>query len=146
MEESKERARIAQACASLAQTLGAPPRGWYCRTAPSVRTRRLLADQGGFTYDSDAYNDELPYWASVTRSDGEVVPHLVLPYTLCTNDSKFAPGRAFSTADDFFSFCKAAIDALLAEATPTGQARMHARFLHLPASPSICIYLVLSPW
>ena len=55
MDEEEERSRIALACASLAKTLGAPPKGWYCRTAPSVHTRRLLAEHGGFTYDSDAY-------------------------------------------------------------------------------------------
>ena len=90
MGEDEERDRISRAIASLTKTLGAPPPGWYCRTAPSVNTRRLLVAHGGFAYDSDAYNDELPYWTQVEGPDGSVVHHLVLPYTLCTNDSKFA--------------------------------------------------------
>ena len=157
MDEATERARIAAAVSSLTRTVGAPPRGWYCRTAPSIRTRRLLLEHGGFEYDSDAYNDDLPYWTTVQTADGVEHCHLVIPYTLCTNDSvrgrrielqtwasrclcsllvdlaalltsraralvkqKFAPGRAFSTADDFYCFCRAAVDALLAEADETG--------------------------
>ena len=130
MDEDEERARIAEGVTSLTATLGAPPPGWYCRTAPSTNTRRLLVEHGGFVYDSDAYNDEVPYWAPVELEDGRTVHHLVLPYTLCTNDSKFAPGRAFSTAEDFYSFCRAAIDVLLAEAEATGQARMLSIGLH----------------
>ena len=59
MGEDEERGRIKRAIASLTTTLGAPPPGWYCRTAPSINTRRLLIEHGGFVYDSDAYNDEL---------------------------------------------------------------------------------------
>ncbi len=77
MDEPTERARIASAVASLTSTVGAPPTGWYCRTAPSIRTRRLLLEHGGFAYDSDAYNDELPYWTRVTTSDGAEHHHLV---------------------------------------------------------------------
>ena len=73
-----ERERIAKAVSSLSKTLGARPAGWYCRTAPSVNTRRLLVEHGGFTYDSDAYNDELPYWTPVELEDGRIVHHLVL--------------------------------------------------------------------
>ena len=130
MGEAEERDRIARAVASLTATLGAPPRGWYCRTAPSLNTRRLLLEHGGFAYDSDAYNDELPYWTSVPTAGGALAHHLVLPYTLCTNDSKFAPGRAFSTADDFFDFCRAAVDGLLAEAAETGVPKMLSIGLH----------------
>ena len=52
---------------------GAPPRGWYCRTAPSESTRRLLVEHGGFLYDSDAYNDELPYWTQVALGSSRVI-------------------------------------------------------------------------
>lgn len=132
MEETEERERISRAMASLSATLGSGPSGWYCRTAPSVRTRRLLAEVGGpsLMYDSDAYNDELPYWTPVTLTDGSVVHRLVLPYTLCTNDSKFAPGRAFSTADDFYNFVRAAVDTLIAEAAVSGEGRMISIGLH----------------
>jgi hypothetical protein len=77
MDEATERSRIEAAVVSLTSTLGAPPKGWYCRTAPSIRTRRLLLEHGGFEYDSDAYNDELPYWARVATSDGAEHYHLV---------------------------------------------------------------------
>src|SRR5262249_4019312 len=60
-----ERSEIARAVASLAKSVGQRPVGWYCRYAPSINTRRLLVEEGGFIYDSDAYNDELPYWVEV---------------------------------------------------------------------------------
>ena len=77
LDEAEERAHIRKAIASLQQSIGARPLGWYCRYGPSVNTRRLLVEEGGFLYDSDAYNDELPYWLDV-----EAKPHLVVPYTL----------------------------------------------------------------
>ena len=109
LAEEEEREHIRKAVASLTKTLGSRPLGWYCRSAPSVNTRRLLVEEGGFLYDSDAYNDELPYWDTV-----EGKPHLVVPYSLTTNDSKFGRGW-FSTADDFFQFNKDAFDMLYAE-------------------------------
>ena len=84
LNATEEREHIHQAIASLQQTVGARPLGWYCRYGPSVNTRRLLVEEGGFLYDSDAYNDELPYWVVVNDR-----PHLVVPYTLGVNDSKF---------------------------------------------------------
>jgi peptidoglycan/xylan/chitin deacetylase (PgdA/CDA1 family) len=109
LSEQEEREHIRKAVASLTETLGARPLGWYCRTAPSVNTRRLLVEEGGFLYDSDAYNDELPYWLTV-----EGKPHLVVPYSLTTNDSKFGRGW-FATGDDFFNFNKDAFDMLYEE-------------------------------
>jgi allantoinase len=109
LAEEEEREHIRKAVVSLTKTLGSRPLGWYCRSAPSVNTRRLLVEEGGFLYDSDAYNDELPYWDTV-----EGKPHLVVPYSLTTNDSKFGRGW-FSTADDFFQFNKDAFDMLYAE-------------------------------
>lgn len=109
MAEDFERERIARAVASLRATMGDRPLGWYCRSGPGVNTRRLLVEEGGFLYDSDAYDDELPYW---TRVGGK--SHLVVPYTLSTNDAKFARG-AFGTGDDFFHYCRDAFDFLYAE-------------------------------
>ncbi len=83
LTEAEERDRIARAVLSLTRTLGRPPEGWYCRYAPSTNTRRLLVEHGGFLYDSDSYADDLPFWQ---RVDG--TPHLVVPYSLTTNDSK----------------------------------------------------------
>lgn len=104
-----EKERIARAVASLQATMKERPLGWYCRSGPSVNTRRLLVQEGGFLYDSDAYDDELPYW---TKVEGK--PHLVVPYSLSTNDSKFGRGT-FATGDDFFHYCRDAFDLLYAE-------------------------------
>src|SRR5690606_21743136 len=61
LSEAEEREHIARAVASIERLTGAPPAGWYCRYAPSPRTRRLLVEHGGFLYDSDSYADDLPY-------------------------------------------------------------------------------------
>ncbi|NNK62005.1 MAG: polysaccharide deacetylase family protein, partial [Gemmatimonadetes bacterium] len=80
LDEETERAEIEAAFESIRSLVGRAPEGWYCRYAPSVHTRRLLVEHGGFTYDSDAYNDELPYWVDVAGR-----AHLVVPYSLVTN-------------------------------------------------------------
>ncbi len=108
LTEEEERAHISRAVASLQQTTGRRPLGWYCRYAPSVRTRRLLLDEGGFLYDSDAYNDDLPYWV---RVGGKA--HLVVPYSLVTNDVKLTNGLV--TGEQFFASLKDACDVLVAE-------------------------------
>lgn len=108
LSEDQEREHIRKAIASLAVTVGARPIGWYCRYAPSVRTRRLVVEEGGFLYDSDAYNDELPYWVRVGAK-----PHLVVPYSLATNDAKIALG--VFTADQYFQFLKDSFDVLYEE-------------------------------
>lgn len=110
LTEDEERQQIAQAIASLRTLTGERPLGWYCRYGPSERTRRLLAQEGGFLYDSDAYNDELPYWVQVAGRS-----HLVVPYTMDANDSKFATPAGFSTGDDFFGYLKDSFDQLYEE-------------------------------
>jgi peptidoglycan/xylan/chitin deacetylase (PgdA/CDA1 family) len=105
----EERERIAKTVRSIEESVGRPPDGWYCRYGPSVNTRNLLVEHGGFSYDSDAYNDELPYWVKV----GERT-HLVVPYSLTNNDAKFMRG-ATATADQFFQFLRDAFDLLYAE-------------------------------
>jgi allantoinase len=109
LSEELERDRIRRAIASLKATMGERPLGWYCRSGPSVNTRHLLVEEGGFLYDSDAYDDELPYWTSVGSK-----AHLVVPYTLSTNDSKFGRG-VFANGDDFFHYVRDAFDVLYAE-------------------------------
>ncbi len=103
--------------------MGSRPLGWYCRYGPSVHTRTLVVEEGGFLYDSDCYNDELPYWV---LQDGK--PHLVVPYSLVTNDSKFGRG-IFSTADDYFSFLKDQFDMLYEEGAT--QPKMMSCGLHM---------------
>ena len=109
LTEAEEREHVRKAVASLERTVGERPLGWYCRYGPSVNTRRLVVEEGGFLYDSDAYNDELPYWVQV-----EGKPHLVVPYTLTNNDTMFSRGGT-ATGGQFFEFCKDAFDLLRAE-------------------------------
>ncbi|AXC48430.1 chitin deacetylase [Paracoccus suum] len=91
LDEATEREHIARGHAVLTKLLGRPPEGFYCRYGPSLATRRLVVEHGGFSYDSDAYNDELPYWTEVGTK-----PHLVVPYSLATNDSKLVSGPLVS--------------------------------------------------
>ena len=123
LTEAQEREHIRMAVESMKKTVGERPLGWYCRSGPSVNTRRLLVEEGGFLYDSDAYNDELPYWLRVNDR-----PHLVVPYSLTANDSKFGRG-GFFTADDYFTFVKDGFDVLYREGRT--QPKMMSLGLHL---------------
>ena len=107
--EDEERERIAMAVASMERHLGTRPLGWYCRYGPSPATRRLLVEEGGFLYDSDAYNDDLPYWVDVAGRR-----HLVVPYSLANNDAKFFRG-ALATGAEFFAALREAVDFLCEE-------------------------------
>ena len=109
LSKEEEREHIHRAVASLQKTIGERPLGWYCRYAPSENTRQLLVEEGGFLYDSDAYNDELAYWTVVKDR-----PHLVVPYTLTNNDTKFMRGF-WGTAEDYFIYLKDAFDMLYKE-------------------------------
>jgi putative urate catabolism protein len=108
-----ERTHMAEAVQILKDLTGAPPLGWYTgRDSP--HTRDLLVEHGGFVYDSDSYADDLPYW--VRMCDGaDLVDHLVVPYTLDTNDMRFASPAGFSNGDEFFAHLRDAFDVLYAE-------------------------------
>jgi len=109
VDEATERAHLEQAVDILTRLAGAPPLGWYTgRTSPN--TRRLVAEHGGFLYDADDYNDDLPFWS---RPAG--APHLVIPYTLDANDMRFATVQGFVTGDQFFAYLRDAFDVLYAE-------------------------------
>jgi len=110
MTPEDEKAHIAKAYDSLTQSVGRPPRGWYCRYSASSATRGLVAGHGGYQYDSDAYNDDVPYWTQV-----EGKPHLVVPYTMVTNDAKFLSGDVFA-GRDFGEFLIDSFDVLRREA------------------------------
>ena len=83
------------------------PSGWYCRYGPSVNTRELLVEEGGFVYDSDAYNDDLPYYVDVKGKQ-----HLVVPYTLTYNDAKFGVLPSYGSPADFLDNLKRGFDQL----------------------------------
>jgi allantoinase len=130
LDEATEREHIRLAIASLKQTVGGRPLGWYCRYGPSVNTRRLIVEEGGFLYDSDAYDDELPYWVKVGDT-----PHLVVPYSLTNNDTRFAAGQ-IGTGGEFFAFLKDAFDMLMKEGATQPKMMsvgMHQRLLGHPA-------------
>ncbi len=138
VDEATERAHMAQAMAVLTELWGERPLGWYTgRDSPN--THRLVADFGGFAYDSDYYGDDLPFWMKVARSDGQVVPQLVVPYTLDCNDMRFALPQGFSHADPFYQYLKDSFDVLYAEGDPQGLNRpkmmsvgLHCRLLGKP--------------
>lgn len=110
MDESRERALIERCVASIERLTGRPPVGWHTKSSASVNTRRLLAEHGGFLYDSDAYNDDLPFW---TQAAGR--PHLVLPYAFDTNDMRFFDSFAYVRGADFADYAIDAFDALRRE-------------------------------
>jgi allantoinase len=124
MEEAQERAVIARTVAAIETATGTPPVGWHTRSATSPKTRQLLAEQGGFLYDSNAYNDDLPYVVEVLGN-----PHVVLPYAFDTNDMRFINGGGFTFGGDFARYCIEAFDQLYVEGADTP--RMMSVGLHL---------------
>ena len=126
LSETEERDHIQRAVTSLTRSLGRRPTGWYCRYGPSLNTRRLLVEEGGFHYDSNSYADELPYWEWVSDR-----PHLIVPHTFANNDNKFARGW-FAQADDFYTWMRDAFDVLWAEGAE--HPRLMSISLHLRVS------------
>ncbi len=123
MPEPEERAAIAEAIRLHAEVTGSRPRGWYTGRS-SINTLRLVAEEGGFDWISDSYDDDLPYWLELGARD-----QLVIPYTLDTNDMRFATPQGFNTGDHFFAYLKDSFDALYAEGA-TGAAKMMSIGLH----------------
>ena len=107
--EETERAHLQKAIEIQQQLTGSRPLGCYIgRISPN--TRRIVAEEGGFLYNSDVYNDDLPYW----ELHGEK-PLLLVPYTLDVNDMKFGTAQGFNTGEDFFDYARAAFDTLYKE-------------------------------
>jgi allantoinase len=138
VDEATERRHMAQAMALITELTGQRPLGWYTgRDSPN--THRLVADFGGFEYDSDYYGDDLPFWMKLRKSDGSTAHQLIVPYTLDCNDMRFALPQGYSHADPFFQYMKDTFDALYAEGDPAGLDRpkmmsigMHSRLLGRP--------------
>ncbi len=134
VDEATEREHMALGMQAIERLTGERPLGWYTgRDSPN--TRRLVADYGGFEYDSDYYGDDLPFWMRVRRSDGEQVPQLVVPYTLDCNDMRFALPQGFSHGDPFFAYLRDAFDVHYEEGAerPTMMSiGMHCRLLGRP--------------
>jgi chitin deacetylase len=104
-----ERKHMRLAIEAITKACGTPPVGWYTGRLSS-NTRRLVVEQGGFLYDADAYNDDLPYWTEIGGKG-----HLVVPYTLDNNDMKFGTAQGFNTGADFFAYLRDGFDALYRE-------------------------------
>ena len=107
--EEIEKEHLHEAIRIHKEITGRRPLGWYTgRTSPN--TRRLIAEEGGFLYDSDDYSDELPFWSNIEKT-----PHLIVPYSLDTNDMRFAAPQGFNAGDQFFNYLKDSFDTLYQE-------------------------------
>jgi allantoinase len=142
-DEATEREHMRLGMQAIAQLTGDHARalhgtGWYTgRDSPN--TRRLVADFGGFEYDSDHYGDDLPFWLNVRKTNGSLAPQLVLPYTLDANDMRFALPQGYSHGNEFFEYLRDTFDCLYAEGDPAGDNApkmmsigMHSRLLGRP--------------
>lgn len=123
MSEEIERARIQQTVEAIERVIGRKPAGWHTRSVRTPHTRRLLQQQG-FLYDSDAYNDDTPYFLDV-----EGARHLVLPYAFDTNDMQFQHTQRFNTAASFIEYVCDSYDWLWREGE--SKPRMLSIGLHL---------------
>ena len=110
MPEQEERALIARCVDTFTEIAGYPPVGWHTKSSASVNTRRLRVEHGGFLYDSDAYNDDMPYYRRVGDK-----PHLVLPYGFDTNDMRFFVSHDFVRGHDFCDYTMDAARELISE-------------------------------
>jgi allantoinase len=121
--EEVERDHMRQNVDVITRMIGRRPVGWYTGR-PGPNTRRLVVQSGGFLYDSDAYNDDLPYWTHVAGR-----AHLVVPHTFDANDSRLQRGGDFSTGEGFFAYLRDAFDWLYRSGV-AGRPRMMTLSLH----------------
>ena len=128
MDEATEREHLRRGMEIIERLTGQRALGWYTgRDSPN--TRRLVADHGGFLYDSDYYGDDLPFWTRVAKTDGSEVDHLVVPYTLDSNDMRFATPQGFNTGEHFFQYLTDSFDCLHEEGR-RGSPKMMSVGLH----------------
>jgi putative urate catabolism protein len=112
--ETIEREHMQQALDIIKGLCGIKSQGWYTgRDSPN--TRRLVVEQESLIYDSDYYGDDLPLWMRVNRPDGGSKMHLVVPYTLDTNDMRFATAQGFNSGEQFYQYLRDSFDVLYAE-------------------------------
>ena len=124
--EDVERAQLLEAIRLHAEVTGERPRGWYLGRC-SMNTVRLVAEEGGFAYISDAYDDDLPYWIKAGDRD-----QLVIPYTLDANDMRFATPQGFNSGDQFEAYLRDSFDALYAEGGRMMSVGLHCRLIGRP--------------
>ena len=129
LSKDEERDHIERQIAQVEALTGAKPLGYYAGL-PSMNTRELVVEQDNFLYDSDVYNDDLPYWSP------DHPGLLLMPYSLDTNDSRFGRGeRSYQVGTEFAEYVCDSFDVLYAEGA--GYPRMmtvglHARLLGRP--------------
>ncbi len=129
VSESIEREHLQKAIEIIRKITGQRPLGWYTGRT-SINTRRLIVEEGGFLYDADDYNDDLPYWTSI-----EGKAHLVVPYTLDNNDMRFASPQGFNAGEQFFSYLRDSFDCLYTEGKETPKIMsigLHCRLIGRP--------------
>ena len=130
MEEDEERAHLHRAIEIHSRICGERPLGWYTGRT-SENTRRIVAEEGGFVYDADDYSDDLPFWSTQTDT-----LHLIVPYTLDTNDMRFATAQGFHTGDQFADYLIDAFDTLYEEGATAPKMMsigLHCRLIGRPA-------------
>src|SRR5947199_1981297 len=141
IDEATEREHIARAVETIERLTSKAPEGWYTgRDSPN--TRRLVVENGGFVYDADSYADDLPYWVEVESGD-RLNPHLVVPYTLDTNDMRFSTAQGFNSGGQFYAYLRDAFNVLYAEGDPAGldapkmlSMGLHCRIAGRPRRPA----------
>ena len=130
VSREEEKRHLDEAIRIHTQVTGSRPLGWYTGRT-SENTRDLVKEEGGFLYDADSYADDLPYWEKGPRG-----PHLVVPYTLETNDMRFSNAPGFTEGEQFFTYMKDAFDVLYAEgetAPKMMSVGLHCRIAGRPA-------------
>jgi len=130
MTRDEEREAIRRAVESIKATTGTRPQGWYCREM-STNTRELVVEEGGFVYDSECYNDDLPYWTMVGTQ-----PHIVVPYTLVVNDARFVLGTGYGSPEHFLEYAKAELNQLRNDGDDVNRMMsigLHSRFSGRPS-------------
>ena len=127
-EEETERADLTEAIRLHKEVVGERPTGLYLGRT-SVFSVRIAAAEGGFTWISDTYDDDLPYWLDHDGHGNAIRPQLVIPYTLDANDMRFATAQGFNSGDQFFAYLKDSFDTLYEEGK-AGRPRMMSIGLH----------------
>jgi putative urate catabolism protein len=126
VDEATEREHLQQAIDTHRDVTGERPLGWYLGRC-SPRTHRLIAEDGGFTYNADCYSDDLPYWNYLHGT-----PQLMVPYTLDANDMRFATPQGFNSGQQFYEYLKDSFDVLYAEGSRMMSIGLHCRIAGRP--------------
>ena len=141
IKKSTEKKHMQQAIKTIKDIFGSRPIGWYTgRCSPN--TRDLVFEEGGFLYDSDSYNDDLPYWEYKGKKK-----QLIIPYTLDNNDMRFATNQGFNTGDHFFNYLKDSFDTLYVEGKTSPKMMsvgLHCRLIGRPGRINPFVKIIFS--